>query len=175
MNASIAQIGRQLGNLNAIRQRAYDQEGFVSSTVSEYDALIQSLIDLSQEMAEATGNTDMIASTRALAAFSSAKEYESIQRAVISAALADGKKLSQNDWRFANSASRSYRTSLEQFKQIYGLRSPRSFSTLSSAVTKRSCCTTSRLSASPTPKRASRVSRAPTSTGTTPPAPSSTR
>ncbi|MFJ4848903.1 MULTISPECIES: nitrate- and nitrite sensing domain-containing protein [unclassified Streptomyces] len=120
VNASLQAIHRQLGTLQAIRERAYDQPGFVSSTVSEYDGLIQSLIDLSQEMAEATGNTEMISSTRALAAFSAAKEYESIQRAVVSAALADGKKLSSNDFRFMGGALRSERTSLEQFRQIYG-------------------------------------------------------
>ncbi|MDX3073054.1 nitrate- and nitrite sensing domain-containing protein [Streptomyces sp. MI02-7b] len=120
VNASLQAIHRQLGTLQAIRERAYDQSGFVSSTVSEYDGLIQSLIDLSQEMAEATGNTEMIASTRALAAFSAAKEYESIQRAVVSAALADDKKLSSNDFRFMGGALRSERTALEQFRQIYG-------------------------------------------------------
>ena len=38
-------------------------------------------------MAQATSNPDMIKRTRALAAFSSAKEYASIQRAIIAAAL----------------------------------------------------------------------------------------
>ena len=52
-------------------------------------------------MAQATSNPDMIKRTRALAAFSSAKEYASIQRAIIAAALpADPKQkgeLNEND------------------------------------------------------------------------------
>jgi signal transduction histidine kinase len=120
VNASLTAINRQLGTLQAIRERAFDQGDYISQTVSEYDELIKSLIDLSQEMAEATGNSNMIASTRALAAFSAAKEYDSIQRAVISAALANKKQLSPNDFRFVQGARRSEITELKQFSQIYG-------------------------------------------------------
>lgn len=120
VNASLTAISRQLGTLNAIRERAYDQPGYVAQTVSEYDELIRSLIDLSQEMAEATGNSDMISSTRALAAFSSAKEYDSMQRAIVSAALADNSNLSSNDFRYLQGAHRSEGTELKQFSQIYG-------------------------------------------------------
>ncbi|WUD73010.1 nitrate- and nitrite sensing domain-containing protein [Streptomyces sp. NBC_00510] len=120
VNASLTAISRQLGTLNAIRERSYDQPGYVAQTVSEYDELIRSLIDLSQEMAEATGNSDMISSTRALAAFSSAKEYDSMQRAIVSAALADNRNLSSNDFRYLQGAHRSEGTELKQFSQIYG-------------------------------------------------------
>ncbi|MEU4091917.1 nitrate- and nitrite sensing domain-containing protein [Streptomyces sp. NPDC026673] len=120
VNASLTAINRQLGTLQAIRDRSYEQGDYISVTVSEYDALIQSLIDLSQQMAEATGNPNMIASTRALAAFSAAKEYDSIQRAVISAALANDSQLSPNDFRFVQGARRSEGTELKQFSQIYG-------------------------------------------------------
>ncbi|MDX3237062.1 nitrate- and nitrite sensing domain-containing protein, partial [Streptomyces sp. ME03-5709C] len=120
VNASLTAINRQLGTLSAIQERAYDQDGYIAQTVSEYNELIQSLIDLSQEMAEATGNSDMIASTRALAAFSAAKEYDSIQRAVVSAALANDHSLSPNDFRYLQGANRSEGTELKQFSQIYG-------------------------------------------------------
>ncbi|MDX2643624.1 nitrate- and nitrite sensing domain-containing protein [Streptomyces sp. PA03-1a] len=120
VNASLTSISRQLGTLQAIRERAYDQPGYIAQTVSEYDELIRSLIDLSQEMAEATGNSDMISSTRALAAFSSAKEYDSMQRAIISAALADNQTLSSNDFRYLQGVHRSEGTELKQFSQIYG-------------------------------------------------------
>ncbi|MGI5252698.1 nitrate- and nitrite sensing domain-containing protein [Actinacidiphila glaucinigra] len=120
VNASLSVIGRNLQELNSIRERAYEDHGYISQTVSDYNDIIQSLIDLSQELAEATGNSDMIASTRALAAFSAAKEYDSIQRAVVSAALADDRKLSSADFRYLSGVHRSENTELKQFSQIYG-------------------------------------------------------
>ncbi|MFD3454265.1 nitrate- and nitrite sensing domain-containing protein [Streptomyces sp. NPDC058691] len=120
VQASLTAIARQLGALQGIRERAYDTEGSYSQTVTEYDEIITSLLDLSQQMAEATGSAEMIDSTRALGAFSAAKEYDSIQRAVISASLAHQHTLSSNDFRFARSAHAAEKTALEQFGQIYG-------------------------------------------------------
>ncbi|MFE0628670.1 nitrate- and nitrite sensing domain-containing protein [Streptomyces sp. NPDC058864] len=120
VNASLGTIGRQLGTLGAIQERAYEDPEYISQTVSEYNDLIQSLIDLSQELAEATGNSEMITSTRALASFSAAKEYDSIQRAVVSAALAHNHQLSPNDFRYFASAYRAEGTEMKQFEQIFG-------------------------------------------------------
>ncbi len=75
-------------------------------------------------MAEATSNPDMIQRTRALAAFSSAKEYSSIQRAVLAAALPASNtttgKLSPNDRLYAESALESQKSEIRSFKSIYG-------------------------------------------------------
>ncbi|MFD7610497.1 nitrate- and nitrite sensing domain-containing protein [Streptomyces sp. NPDC059828] len=87
IRANVAQIAGQVHNIGRLREGAYKDGESVSGTVSGYSRLINSLLSLSQDMAQATSNPDMIKRTRALAAFSSAKEYASIQRAVIAAAL----------------------------------------------------------------------------------------
>jgi signal transduction histidine kinase len=120
VRSTVLAINRQLSKLTSIRDNAYTNADFISQTVNDYDGLIQSLLALSQDMAQATNNPDMIAQTRTLAAFSSAKEFDSIQRAVISAALADNRQLATNDWQYLQSSASSETSALQQFKQIYG-------------------------------------------------------
>ncbi|MDJ0341671.1 nitrate- and nitrite sensing domain-containing protein [Streptomyces sp. H10-C2] len=122
VRSTLLAIEQQLGGINEIRDQAYTQPQYIALTVNKYDSLIQSLLSLSQDMAQATSNQEMIRSTRALAAFSSAKEFESIQRAVISAALAPqaGASLSENDWQYAKAAAQSEKTALTRFGKIYG-------------------------------------------------------
>lgn len=122
VRSTLLAIEQQLGSINEIRDQAYQQPQYIALTVNKYDSLIQSLLSLSQDMAQATSNQEMIRSTRALAAFSSAKEFESIQRAVISAALAPqgGVTLSENDWQYAKAAAQSEKTALTRFGKIYG-------------------------------------------------------
>ncbi|MEE1931556.1 nitrate- and nitrite sensing domain-containing protein [Streptomyces sp. TRM 70351] len=122
VQATIIDIGRQLNTIKNIRERAYDDPKAIADTVSEYNSLIESLLALSQDMAQATSNPDMIQSTRALAAFSTAKEYASIQRAVISAGLApeSGPALSENDRRYGKTANENERAALNRFNVIYG-------------------------------------------------------
>lgn len=88
VRSNVRQITSQLYTLGDIRKEAYQDDQSVSQTIDAYSQLIEQLLDLSTDMAQATSNPDMIQRTRALAAFSSAKEYASIQRAVIAAALA---------------------------------------------------------------------------------------
>ncbi len=120
----LVQIAGELGNLEQIRKGAYASEGNSTQTIEGYHRLIENLIDLSQDMAEATSNPDMIQRTRALAAFSSAKEYSSIQRAALAAALPASNttagKLSPNDRLYAQSALESQDSELRTFKSIYG-------------------------------------------------------
>ncbi|MDX6332433.1 MAG: hypothetical protein QOI83_4816, partial [Streptomycetaceae bacterium] len=105
VRSTVLTINRQLSRLTSIRENAYTNADFISQTVNDYDGLIQSLLALSQDMAQATSNPDMIAQTRTLAAFSSAKEFDSIQRAVISAALADNRTLATTDWQYLQSSA----------------------------------------------------------------------
>ncbi|MGW6705606.1 nitrate- and nitrite sensing domain-containing protein [Streptomyces sp. NPDC054956] len=118
---NILQIGRQLTNIEEIRKKAY-QNG-AQQTVTEYNSLIVSLLSLSQDMAQATSNPEMIKRTRALAAFSSAKEYASIQRAIIAASLpedpAKGGVLNENDRLYALSALRGEEQSKKTFELVY--------------------------------------------------------
>ncbi len=121
VRATILEIGRQLNTLNDIRSHAYQDDNNAAQTVSAYNQLIASLLDLSQDMAQATSNPEMIRSTRALAAFSSAKEYASIQRALVSAGLAHpgGPQLSANDRQAGRSAEDNEKAARDRFSQIY--------------------------------------------------------
>ncbi|MFD7815203.1 nitrate- and nitrite sensing domain-containing protein [Streptomyces sp. NPDC059785] len=121
---SIVGIASELANLSTIRNNAFSDDKNSTQTVEAYHRLISQLLDLSQDMAEATSNPDMIQRTRALSSFSSAKEYASIQRAVIAAALPAGDttfgSLSENDRQYALSALESEKSELEGFDTIYG-------------------------------------------------------
>ncbi|GGQ90562.1 sensor histidine kinase [Streptomyces pilosus] len=121
---NLVQLAGELGQLAKIRNTAFQTEKNSTQTVEGYHRLIENLIDLSQDMAEATSNPDMIQRTRALASFSSAKEYASIQRAVLAAALPASNtskgELSENDRLYADSALQSQKSELQSFKSIYG-------------------------------------------------------
>ncbi|MEW2436432.1 nitrate- and nitrite sensing domain-containing protein [Streptomyces caniferus] len=121
VRATVLEIGRQLNTLNEIRGNAYKDGDNSARTVTSYNQLINSLLSLSQDMAQATSNPEMIRSTRALAAFSSAKEYASIQRALVSAGLAHkgGPQLSSNDRLAGRNAEDSEKAARDRFSQIY--------------------------------------------------------
>ncbi|MEU6368101.1 nitrate- and nitrite sensing domain-containing protein [Streptomyces sp. NPDC046931] len=121
---SVVGIASELNNLSAIRAGAYKDAQNSTQTVEAYHRLISQLLSLSQDMAEATSNPEMIQRTRALAAFSTAKEYASMQRAVVAAALPANidsfGKLSENDRQYALSALESQDSELDSFRSIYG-------------------------------------------------------
>ncbi|MCX5171707.1 nitrate- and nitrite sensing domain-containing protein [Streptomyces antibioticus] len=114
----------ELGKLQQIRSSAYADEDNSMRTVDAYHQLITSLLDLSQDMAQATSNPEMIQRTRALAAFSTAKEWASVQRAVLAAALPANNttfgKLSENDRQYADAARESEESELSSFRGIFG-------------------------------------------------------
>jgi signal transduction histidine kinase len=113
-----------LGNLAKIRKSAYAEKENSTQTVEAYHRLITGLLDLSEDMAQATSNPEMIQRTRALAAFSAAKEYASVQRAVLSAALPVNKAiagaLSENDRQYGEAALQNQESELASFRSIYG-------------------------------------------------------
>ncbi|MET8406570.1 nitrate- and nitrite sensing domain-containing protein [Streptomyces sp. NPDC005195] len=121
---SLVAIAAELNKLGTIRSTAYSDSRNASQTVDGYHRLVTELINLSQDMAEATSNPEMIQRTRALSAFSSAKEYASIQRAIIAAALPAKDntfgKLSDNDRLYAKSAQDSEASERTSFASIYG-------------------------------------------------------
>ncbi|GHH95549.1 sensor histidine kinase [Streptomyces capillispiralis] len=121
---NLVQLAGDLGDLAKIRNTAFASERNSTQTVEGYHRLIEKLVELSQDMAEATSNPDMIQRTRALASFSSAKEYASIQRAVLAAALPASNTttgdLSENDRLYAESALASQKSEIRSFKSIYG-------------------------------------------------------
>ncbi|GGR16332.1 sensor histidine kinase [Streptomyces aurantiogriseus] len=113
-----------LGNIAKIRKTAFAEKKNSTQTVEAYHRLITSLLDLSQDMAQATSNPEMIQRTRALAAFSAAKEYASVQRATLSAALPVNDDtygdLSENDRQYAEAALENQESELASFRSIYG-------------------------------------------------------
>ncbi|MFE2276239.1 nitrate- and nitrite sensing domain-containing protein [Streptomyces sp. NPDC059454] len=121
---NLVQLAGELGELEKIRNTAFQSERNSTQTVEGYHRLIEKLVELSQDMAEATSNPEMIQRTRALASFSSAKEYASIQRAVLAAALPASNttkgELSDNDRLYAESALASQKSEIRSFKSIYG-------------------------------------------------------
>ncbi|GGY80551.1 HAMP domain-containing protein [Streptomyces nitrosporeus] len=123
IHASVSQISNQLGDLASIRKDAYVKGAPSLNTIDRYSQLITSLLSLSQDMAQATSSPDMIKRTRALAAFSSAKEYASVQRAVIAAALpgSDSRKgeLNDNDQAFGRNALLKESQSKQTFETTY--------------------------------------------------------
>ncbi|MEV6164500.1 nitrate- and nitrite sensing domain-containing protein [Streptomyces sp. NPDC052052] len=120
--SSVQQIATQLSSIREIRKTAY-AEGSSIQTVDQYSQLITSLLSLSQDMAQATSNAEMIKRTRALAAFSSAKEYASVQRAIIAAALPGGNDkqphLDPNDRQFGKTALSKESSALRTFETVY--------------------------------------------------------
>nr|WP_241266768.1 nitrate- and nitrite sensing domain-containing protein [Streptomyces scabichelini] len=125
---NVVSIASELAKLKPIRNDAYADPENSAQTVEAYHRLIDQLLGLSQDMAQATSNPEMIQRTRALAAFSSAKEYASIQRAVIAAALPANDKtfgnLSENDRQYAASALDSQESELTSFASIYDGNAP---------------------------------------------------
>ncbi|UYQ64613.1 sensor histidine kinase [Streptomyces peucetius] len=124
IRANANQIAVQVNNLKNIRTNAYKGKIPKSQTIESYSRLIESLLSLSADMAQATSNPEMIKRTRALAAFSSAKEYASIQRAVIAAALPGGDTkdvpgLTENDRLYGQAALENGETELKSFGSIY--------------------------------------------------------
>ncbi|MFG2132040.1 nitrate- and nitrite sensing domain-containing protein [Streptomyces sp. NPDC048751] len=121
---SLVGLVGEIGDIAKFRNTAYQARGNSTQTVEAYHRLITHLLELSQDMAEATSNPEMISRTRALAAFSSAKEYASIQRAVLAAALPASNTtygdLSDNDRLYAESALESEESELSSFRSIYG-------------------------------------------------------
>ncbi|WP_317445579.1 nitrate- and nitrite sensing domain-containing protein [Streptomyces collinus] len=125
---TLVSLANQLDDLAKIRRTAYQSHNNSTQTVEAYHRLITQLIDLSQSMAEASSNPEMISRTRALAAFSSAKEYASVQRAVIAAALTSSNTskghLSDNDRLYGQSAYESENSQIAIFRKIYSNQNP---------------------------------------------------
>lgn len=63
IQASVGQIATQLGDIRDIRKTAYEDGSPSFQTVDQYSQLITSLLSLSQDMAQATSNPEMIKRT----------------------------------------------------------------------------------------------------------------
>ncbi|MFD4371777.1 nitrate- and nitrite sensing domain-containing protein [Streptomyces sp. NPDC058486] len=123
IRSNVSTIASQVLDLHSIRTTAYRKNVQQSVTVEAYSRLIRSLLSLSQDMAQATSNPDMIKRTRALAAFSSAKEYASIQQAIIAGALPASDKtagrIQPGDRLYGEAALNGENNAFKSFTAVY--------------------------------------------------------
>jgi signal transduction histidine kinase len=124
VHGTVLDIQRRLTEITEIREEAYVDPDSVSDTVSRYNQLIESLLSLSLDMAQATSNSEMIQYTRALSTFSEAKESASIQRAIITTGLARAElgeevQLSERDWRYGRTYNGRENSALGGFAQVH--------------------------------------------------------
>ncbi|WP_280672607.1 MULTISPECIES: sensor histidine kinase [unclassified Kitasatospora] len=125
---SVLAVQSGLRELSAIRQDAFAPtttgRSPVQKTVSAYDAVARSAVDLGQDMALATGNSRIIRIAHALQQFSLAQDDASVLRAVIGAALAGpGQRLSADDQAYAAQAAKDRDSQLAAFRAAYGTAS----------------------------------------------------
>ncbi|WP_445396338.1 nitrate- and nitrite sensing domain-containing protein [Streptomyces sp. LE64] len=123
IDSTIQSISSRLTGLTSAREKAFKDPIAYSQTVDLYSELIEDLLALTQDMAQATSNPEMIQRTRSLAAFASAKEYASAHRAVIAASLPPNNKerseLSELDRHYAQTLSDKEMSELSVFGQVY--------------------------------------------------------
>ncbi|MFI6157867.1 nitrate- and nitrite sensing domain-containing protein [Kitasatospora sp. NPDC051170] len=119
--ALLFQIRRDLNSISEARNTPYQNNQNIQSTITAYDVIIRDLLGLTQDIALASNNKDLVVATRALQQFSLAKNVTSQQRALVSAALANpkGPDLSASDESFGIRLRTSYDNALIGFNNIY--------------------------------------------------------
>ncbi|MER5641216.1 nitrate- and nitrite sensing domain-containing protein [Kitasatospora sp. NPDC002227] len=135
--ALLLQVRKDLNQLSTARGSAYGSVDNIQATVTSYDAIITDLLGITQDIAIASGSTELVKTTRALQQFSLAKEAASMQRALVSAALArTPADMSDSDVTFGIRLRAAEDNALTNFGAIYGdaesktLRSKLSFNTV---------------------------------------------
>ncbi|WP_405019304.1 nitrate- and nitrite sensing domain-containing protein [Kitasatospora sp. NBC_00070] len=120
--ALLLQVRRDLNQLAEARSNAYRDTNNIQATITNYDVIIKNLLSITQDIAIASNSTELVKITRALQQFSLAKENTSMQRALISAALANpqGPNLSPSDETFGIRLQISEGNALTNFTAIYG-------------------------------------------------------
>uniref|UniRef100_UPI00160834B1 sensor histidine kinase n=1 Tax=Kitasatospora gansuensis TaxID=258050 RepID=UPI00160834B1 len=120
--ALLLQVRRDLNQLSEARSNAYRDVDNIQATITNYDVIIKNLLSITQDIAIASNSTELVKITRALQQFSLAKENTSMQRALISAALANpkGPHLNSSDETFGIRLQISEGNALTNFTAIYG-------------------------------------------------------
>ncbi|KDN83027.1 nitrate- and nitrite sensing domain-containing protein [Kitasatospora cheerisanensis] len=118
----LLQVRKDLNTLSRARTGAFKSPDNIQATITNYDVIIKDLIGATQDIAITSNSTELIKTTRALYQFSSAKEYTSMQRALISAALANPTEpyMSASDETFGVRLMSSEDNALANFTAIYG-------------------------------------------------------
>ncbi|MFE7563607.1 nitrate- and nitrite sensing domain-containing protein [Kitasatospora sp. NPDC057500] len=119
--ALLYQIRKDLNAVSDARSNPYQNNQNIQATITAYDVIIRDLLSITQDIALASNNRELVRATRALQQFSLAKNTTSQQRALISAALANptGPDLSLSDESFGIRLKASYDNALTGFNNIY--------------------------------------------------------
>ncbi|MFF2044704.1 nitrate- and nitrite sensing domain-containing protein [Kitasatospora sp. NPDC058170] len=119
--ALLFQVRKDLNSIADARNTPYQNNQNIQATITAYDVIIRDLLSITQDIALASNNRDLVRATRALQQFSLAKNATSQQRALISAALANPKApdLSLSDESFGIRLRASYDNALTSFNNIY--------------------------------------------------------
>ena len=119
--ALLFQIRKDLNSIADARNTPYQNNQNIQATITAYDVIIRDLLDITQDIALASNNQDLLVATRALQQFSLAKDATSQQRALISAGLANPKApdLSASDESFGIRLRTTYDNALNGFNNIY--------------------------------------------------------
>ncbi|MFB7475511.1 nitrate- and nitrite sensing domain-containing protein [Kitasatospora sp. NPDC056184] len=122
--ALLFQIRKDLNSVSDARGNPYQNNQNIQATITAYDVIIRDLLSITQDIALASNNRELVRATRALQQFSLAKNATSQQRALISAALANpgGPDLSLSDESFGIRLRASYDNALQGFNNIYTSR-----------------------------------------------------
>ncbi|WP_052682344.1 sensor histidine kinase, partial [Saccharothrix sp. ST-888] len=120
--ALLLQVRKDLNQLSEARSTAYTNWDNIQATITNYDVIIKDLLSITQDIAIASNSTELVKVTRALQQFSLAKEAASMQRALISAALArpGGQDLSTSDETFGIRLQTAEDNANTNFTAIYG-------------------------------------------------------
>ncbi|MFG2823712.1 nitrate- and nitrite sensing domain-containing protein [Kitasatospora sp. NPDC048365] len=118
----LLQVRKDLNQLTDARNSAYKQAENIQATITSYDVIIKDLVGITQDIAITSNSTELIKITRALQQFSLAKEASSMQRALISAALANpqGASFSASDETFGIRLQNTEDNARANFSAIYG-------------------------------------------------------
>ncbi|WP_371479418.1 nitrate- and nitrite sensing domain-containing protein [Kitasatospora sp. NBC_00315] len=119
--ALLLQVRRDINSVAEARRDAYTNNQNIQATITSYDVIIKDLLSITQDIALASNNSDLVRATRALQQFSLAKDITSQQRALISAALANpaGPDLSLSDESFGIRLRGAYDNAIGNFNSIY--------------------------------------------------------
>ncbi|MDH6122995.1 signal transduction histidine kinase [Kitasatospora sp. GAS204A] len=121
-NSLLMQVRTDMELLATTRNTAYSNIDNVEATITGYDTIIKDLLSISQDIALASSNPDLVKATRALEQFSEEKESSSEQRALISAALArQPADMSPSDQSFGLRLRTAYSNAVSNFNAIYGI------------------------------------------------------
>ncbi|MFC8722337.1 nitrate- and nitrite sensing domain-containing protein [Kitasatospora sp. NPDC057198] len=118
----LLQVRRDLNGLPQARTGAYRDLDNIQATITNYDVIITDLLGAAQDIAVTSNSPGLITATRALYQFSLSKENTSMQRALLSAALAHpgSAQLSVSDETFGARLMVAEGNALQNFTAIYG-------------------------------------------------------